>query len=244
MKLKILQWNIWYQEKAENIIALIREANPDIVCLQELTINSRYNNYQDVPEMISKGIGFDYTFSIAHQSGEWLVQGNGIFSRYPIIQKKDFFVAEEKDWDDYADEGRVCVVAELALEKAKTLLLATTHLSYTHRFIENVAKTQEVERLISFFGQHTENFVFTGDLNLAPDSKSIKWIERYLKHSGPDYTKPTWTTKPFSYNGFEEDKLRWRLDYVFATSDIVVLSSEIIQTNYSDHLPILVEIEL
>ncbi len=96
MKLKILQWNIWYQEKAENIIAFIQDVNPDIVCLQELTINSRYNDYQNVPEMIAKAIGFDSAFAVAHHSTEGLIQGNGIFSRYPINRKSDFFVAQEK----------------------------------------------------------------------------------------------------------------------------------------------------
>lgn len=101
-----------------------------------------------------------------------------------------------------------------------------------------------MERLLDFFEGHRGNFVFTGDLNLSPDSRFLKYIEKYVKNCGPAYDEHTWTTKPFSYNGFEEDELRWRLDYVFATQDIVVLSSEIIQTNYSDHLPILVEIEV
>ena len=101
-----------------------------------------------------------------------------------------------------------------------------------------------MERLLDFFEGHRGNFVFPGDLNLGLDSSSLKYIDKYVKNCGPAYDKPTWTTKPFSYNDFEEDEVRWHLEYVFATQDIVVLSSEIIQTNYSDHLPILVEIEV
>ena len=43
--------------------------------------------------------------------------------------------------------------------------------------------------------------------------------------------------------GFEEKELRWRLDYVFASKNIKVLSSQIIPTEWSDHLPVLVECE-
>jgi len=38
MKLKILQWNIWFQERAENILKVIKRINPDIICCQEVTI--------------------------------------------------------------------------------------------------------------------------------------------------------------------------------------------------------------
>ena len=81
-------------------------------------------------------------------------------------------------------------------------------------------------------------------MNIAPNSESIRQIEKYLVQCGPDYQEPTWTTKPFSYKGFEEDKLRWRLDYAFTTRDVKVINSEIINTEYSDHLPILIEIEV
>lgn len=83
-----------------------------------------------------------------------------------------------------------------------------------------------------------------GDFNSAPDSSTIKKIETRLKAIGPDYSELTFTTKPFQHEAFRVDGLEWRLDYIFATSDIKVLSSKIIETDYSDHLPILAEIEV
>jgi endonuclease/exonuclease/phosphatase family metal-dependent hydrolase len=44
--------------------------------------------------------------------------------------------------------------------------------------------------------------------------------------------------------GFEENELNRRLDYVFASKNFKVISSEIISTDFSDHLPILVELEI
>ena len=55
-------------------------------------------------------------------------------------------------------------------------------------------------------------------------------------------TQATWTTKPFDYGGFAETELRWRLDYAFATPDLEITSAKIVETEYSDHLPILVEL--
>lgn len=41
MRIKILQWNIWYEEKPENIVKTVQEIKPDIFCLQELA--TRYH---------------------------------------------------------------------------------------------------------------------------------------------------------------------------------------------------------
>lgn len=43
MHIAILQWNIWYKENIENVVAFIKEINPVIVCLQELSVNGTYN---------------------------------------------------------------------------------------------------------------------------------------------------------------------------------------------------------
>lgn len=61
---------------------------------------------------------------------------------------------------------------------------------------------------------------------------------------GQNYDQKSWTTKPFSYNGFEADSLDWRLDYVFGSKDIKVESSEMLNTQFSDHLPIVVVLDL
>ncbi len=244
MKLKILQWNIWFKERAENIIKLIKEIDPDILCLQELTVGFDNNNNQDVAKLISKKTNLNYNFALAHKFEDNHVQGNGIFSRFPIIENSNFFVLDVKDSTGYSSEGRVCAVSKIQIEKTKTILLATAHLSYNHKFTETKEKIREVKTLLKYLKKYREKVIFTGDLNISPNTKSIKLIEKQLVHCGPNYKEPTWTTKPFSYNGFEETKLRWRLDYAFATKDIKVISSKIIKTKYSDHLPVLIEVEV
>jgi len=68
-------------------------------------------------------------------------------------------------------------------------------------------------------------------------------LSKHLLHVGPDFKQNTWPTKPFDYHGFKENDLSWRLDYIFATKDVRVKKVEIINTQYSDHLPILLEVE-
>ena len=40
-------------------------------------------------------------------------------------------------------------------------------------------------------------------------------------------TSNTWTTKHFSYNGFTETELNWKLDYIFTTKDIKVKETKV-----------------
>ena len=251
MRVKILQWNIWFQEKAENIVKLIKRVNPDVICCQEVTSGSKFNGGRDVAKFIANELGYNYYYSIAHKyeypitpKGESNFGGNAIFSRFSMFDETDFAIVNPEDSNSLPFERRTCAVSKIKLGGGKILTIATTHSSYNNKFVENNDKLEEVKILNDFFEKNKDNFIFTADLNLNPNSKSIKLIEKNLKHCGPDYSKPTWTTKPFDFMGFKEDKLRWRLDYVFASGDVNVISSEILNTDYSDHLPILVEIEV
>ncbi|MFZ2969973.1 MAG: endonuclease/exonuclease/phosphatase family protein [Minisyncoccia bacterium] len=244
MRLKILQWNIWGREKVENILKLVKRVNSDILCFQELMIGSAYNNKQDVAKIISEKTNFEYNFALAHESDDGRILGNGIFSRFRIVKNSNFFIADSKNSNDYSSQGRSCAVSKILINSEKDITIATAHSSYNYKFVENKAKLKEIKKLVNFFKKNTGKLVFTGDLNITPNTESIRQIEKHLVHCGPDYKKPTWTTKPFSYNGFEEDKLKWRLDYAFATKDIKIINSKIIKTEYSDHLPILIKVEV
>ncbi len=251
MKIKILHWNIWFQEKAENILEVVKKVDPDILCFQEVTIGSKFNDKKDVAKFIADKLGYNYNFSNAHKyefpltpKGEVNYGGNAIFSRFPIIKNSNFPIINPKDSSRVKYERRTCAVSDIKISDKKILKVATTHKSYSDRFTEDKEKIKETEKLIKFFRKNNKNLIFTGDLNLTPNTKSIKLIEKELKHCGPDYSKPTWTTKPFLFKGFEETKLKWRLDYAFTSKDIKILNSKIIKTKFSDHLPILIEIDV
>lgn len=250
MKLKILHWNIWFQEKAENILKLIKKINPDIICCQEVTIGSNFNDKRDVGKFIANELQYNYNYSRAHKyefpiTPKWESNygWNAIFSRFPIIKNSNFPIINSKDSSDHKYERRTCAVSEIKINN-KTIKVATTHKSYSNGFVEDQEKINETKKLTNFFKKNPKNLIFTWDLNLSPQTKSIALIEKELKHCGPDYDIPTRTTKPFSFMGFEENKLKWRIDYIFSSKNIKVIESKIIKTKYSDHLPILLEIEI
>ena len=233
--MKILQWNIWYKENIINIAEELIRIDADVVCIQELSFIGDDRTSANVLNQVYPYIYYE----IADTFLDGRSQCNAILSKYPFIKKNKSYVQEPgMDKNDYSKEGRIYLEASINCSD-KVYNIGTTHLSYTHKFEETELKDKEVNRLIDIIKNKT-NYVFTGDLNTISTSKYINKIsEYYINHD----TTNTWTTKPFSYNGFEVNELDYKLDYVFTSNDIIVKSIEVIDTEYSDHLPILCEIQ-
>jgi endonuclease/exonuclease/phosphatase family metal-dependent hydrolase len=244
MRLKILQWNIWYQEKIENILKILKNADADIVCLQELTINGLWNNYKDTTKFISKKLRLYSKFAPVQTFPEGNTSGIGILSKFPIKGVKIYPIQDEVMVQNFKYEKRACLSTKIQIDGKTKLKVATAQLSYTPRLKITKQKEKEIRKLLDFIKKQKENFLIAGDFNATPNSYILNKIKKYLKNCGPSYKEPTWTTKPFNKQGFKANKLKWRLDYLFSTRDINIISSKIIKTNFSDHLPIIVEIEV
>jgi endonuclease/exonuclease/phosphatase family metal-dependent hydrolase len=241
--LKILQWNVLYQEKSENIVKFIENTKPDIFCGQELTINGPGNPTTDIPAMIAKEGGYEsfYHSFTANFSGydSPFEYGDGIFSKFPIKEKRKFKLQEKEKYG----EDRYYIEADILIG-SQIVTVGTVHLLYTPYFKITQQRIDEAEKLFQIIANRHDKFILTGDMNATPDSSIIKRLEEMFIHADPNTDRATWTTKPFSYQGFEANSRDWRLDYIFATEDINVVNNKIIETNYSDHLPILTEIQI
>lgn len=245
MEITILQWNIWYKEPISHIVELLKQYNPDIICLQETTHFYPGQEATNTIRHISEKLGYNYAEkTIAIEGEDWL-QGNGILSRFPILAQQSHWINRPiGSVQDYDNEHRAYIEAKLRIDAHRELTVATTHMSYTDGLKETERKCTETDELLEFIKLHSKNYIFTGDLNAPPNSYSIKKIGSYLNNAGPDFSQATWTTKPFSHNGFIASTLDWRLDYIFTSKDLSVQISEILPTNYSDHLPIYARIVL
>ena len=247
--MKILQWNIWYKENIDNVLKTLKEIDADILCLQEITINDEHNE-KDCSHYVADKLGYDFFYEpaqiIERANGEERSYGNAIFSRTPMKRTASTYIQPlQHEHEDqplaFWEQGRVYLEADVETESG-SLTVGTVHMSYTTAFQSTPAKEREVGKLLEILQQKKQKYIVTGDFNATPNSKMIGQIQEIMKNAGPAMTEMTWTTKPFSYQGFEASMLDWRLDYCFSTSDVKIKSASIVNTPYSDHLPILLEL--
>ncbi|MBI3366694.1 endonuclease/exonuclease/phosphatase family protein [Candidatus Roizmanbacteria bacterium] len=243
MTLKLLHWNILYKEKIENILETIKKIKPDILCLQELSQGFKYNNYIDTPKYLAQKLHYSYYFHKGIE-GKNRTIGNGIFSRFPIIKTRFSYIKKPQPftgWADWTTEARIYVETLIEIH-GKFISFATTHLSYNSRFIQSEEKKKEANTLVSIIRKKKSQYILTGDFNSVPLSYTIDQVQDYLVNCGPNTKEKTWSTKPHRDKWeWEVNGLNWRLDYVFSTKDMTVKSSKIVNTPYSDHLPIVIE---
>lgn len=240
--MKLLTWNIWYKEDPKNVFELLKNAEWDVCCLQEV-MKGFHSEVPDVAEYLKDSLGVDGYLATAQGRPEkgWS-QGNLILSRLPIVDTFSYFIQDQSDDPEpsFSDEGRVVAGVELN----NSLKILTTHMSYTPRFAETDKKNAESRKLIDYLKRFKQPVVICGDFNAIPASNLIENLDEDYKNLSPDFAEPTWTTKPFSYEGFEVDTLSYRLDYIFGSKEVELTDTKIIQTEYSDHLPILAEVQI
>tara|TARA_B100000745_G_scaffold204959_1_gene135405 strand:- start:843 stop:1571 length:729 start_codon:yes stop_codon:yes gene_type:complete len=239
--MKVLTWNVWYKEDPKNVLALLKETDWDVCCLQEI-MKGFYDDPVDVAKYLEDSLNVNGHFALAQDRDHGSKsQGNLILSKLPIKNTFSYFIQDpgSEPEPSFSDEGRV--IAGIELENSIKIL--TTHMSYTPRFEETEKKNAESKNLLDYLNQIEDSLLFMGDLNAVPSSNLIQELDKKYQNLSPDYSEPTWTTKPFSHEGFDVDSLSYRLDYIFGSNDIKLINSKIISTEYSDHLPILSEVE-
>lgn len=229
MQLKIVSWNIYGGRKLPEMIECLREANPDIIGLQEVLQDEGGAN--NSAKAIADVLGYTYVYetttllmpSISHllekhkieNNMEW---GNAILSKYPLSDRNVHVLS--------GDRKRTALEATVKIED-KSLHVFSTHLVYAAVQPSEIQTTQ-VHNLIKVLPK--ENCLVMGDFNATPDSKAIEDMSKAMMNTESDPTK-------FSADG-------QKLDYIFSSADIQTLSSGTLDSQASDHLPIYANIEI
>lgn len=245
--MKFMTWNILsgadYAKEAE----FIKQINPDIFVLQEISRNeaARYNNRQiDVYEELQKYFK-DYQSVYAPinykiENSKEISFGNAIFSRYPIKNSDIHYFFKAPHWTtNHQEQSRNLLVANILYSDKITLAVGTCHLTYEPYFKDTPKQIEEAEKIVHILNDEPYA-ILAGDFNSTPDSQVVSTIRKSFKEA--ENKNLTFARIPWGFNGFEVDSLQYKLDYIFHSPNIA--SSNIITPDceYSDHLPIVADI--
>jgi endonuclease/exonuclease/phosphatase family metal-dependent hydrolase len=233
-----------YSEDPNSIADFIASVNPDVVCLQELT-NGYSQAYGDTGAYIANMLGYEYFRKYGTMllpDGGQTEMGVGIMSRFPLRNTR-YFQIERRQVEDgmVRSNDRYYVEAEVLLPKGNVVKVGTMHLPFHPEFITSPYVRQMSQDVTGHIPEEG-NYILAADFNKPPQSETAKLFRQAgLKHAGPAFRYPTWTTKPFTIGQWSYDALRWRLDFILYKGNVTRHSSQILQTTLSDHLPILAE---
>lgn len=239
--------NRWDARKA-NVVDLITKYSPDVFGTQEgLTdqvsyLDSALTDYSYV------GVGRDD----GKQKGEYCA----VFYKtvkYNLIKQSTFWLSDTPEeisvgWDAVLE--RICTYLLLENKETKQrFYVFNTHFDH----VGTEARINSSKLIYSKITEHNpENYpcVLMGDLNLLPDTDPIQYLSKQLDDTktlaGENISGPQG-----SFNGFKHtEPVTDRIDYIFISKDdgkvnqYKVIDDQIEERYPSDHLPVLVEVEL
>ena len=204
----------------------IKKFAPDVVALQEMRGESGDPEYDEQVEILARLTGMQYYRfgkAIDFEKGPY---GNGILSKIPIVSSEVLGIP-----DPNPRTGKKYYETR-ALLKAKLeggITVIVTHFGLNDDEQESAVKT--------LLGQlESEKCIFMGDLNATPDAKVLLPIRERMKDAAEGFCD-TLLSCPSDL----PDK---KIDYIFVSPDVKVISADIPAHIASDHRPHIAEIKI
>jgi len=238
--------NAWPNRRTD-VIALLKRHKADIFSVQEAL-------YDQITDLKDGMPGFDYV-GVGRDDGNINGEFSAIYynsNRYVLIENGTFWLSEtpkipSKSWD--AALNRICTWARLKeKETRKTFYIFNTHFDHKGVKARKESALLILKKIDEISGRK-DPVILTGDFNLTPEEKPLVLIRQKLKDSR-QISKTVPQGPVGTFNDFDfTSKLENRIDYIFVNKLVDIKKYTVLtdskDNHYpSDHLPVLVEIQL
>lgn len=255
--MNVITYNVRYNTASdnENSWPMRREAVMDLLKFYKADIFSVQEALYDQITDLKEGMAEFEFVGVGRDDGNINGEFSAIFyrpSRYLLIENGTFWLSEtpdhpSKSWD--AALNRICTWAKFRdKETQKSFCIFNTH--FDHKGVK--ARRESAILILKKIDELTgrkDPVILTGDFNLTPDEKPMMLIRQKLSDSRQVSRTipkgPLGTFNGFDFNTTPEN----RIDYIFVNRFITVNSYAVLNDSKnehypSDHLPVLVELEL
>ncbi len=205
----------------EAMARVIEEANPDIVILQEISRGWLISGRTDMLDWLSLRLGMP-AVSGPTEGALW---GSAILSRFPVIESTNYELPPRTLF-----LRRGYLITKYDIGNNESLTVIATHLHHVPG--DSEIRQQQVPVLLDTWN-NAEYTVITGDLNAQPDSPEMGMMSTAgLTDVMADSVPP----EGYTFNSVEPFE---RIDYLWITPDLTVVSAGVLNTQASDHMPII-----
>jgi endonuclease/exonuclease/phosphatase family metal-dependent hydrolase len=244
LAMKLITLNIWGGHVRSPLLEFIKSHQDiDIFCFQEMYRNAP-KKISDEDRKLSLNIFTEFQDLLPAHSGYFRpvideVYGIGMFIRkgIKILGEGEIKIHLNPDYPGYGPthprnlQWAKCIISDVPYT------IINVHGLWNGRgktdTPERIAQSQ---RIREFMDMLDEPKILCGDLNLRPDTESLKILERGMKNLIQSHnvssTRTSYYPKPEKF-----------ADYIFTSPEINVKRFEVMKDEVSDHAPLLLDFE-
>ena len=218
-------WN--YLEKKPDVAIMaeaIRTCGADIVALNEMR---QAGPHGPQTKMLADATGLSYHYFAGAIEDDEGPYGNGLISRYPIVCATTIPVPDPSP--RRIDNGYYETCCLLKARLANGLTVLAIHFGLNPDEQENA-----VETILASMTE--EKCILMGDFNVTPDDPILSPIRAKMRDAAELFSEPLLS--------FPSDEPTVKIDYVFVTPDLEIVSADIPAIVASDHRPHVAEIRM
>lgn len=248
MRLTLLQLNIFAGSYWDTFVEFIKHHDFDILQLQEIvgeeTKVGNINSIENTYKKLSVFLGNAYSgrlYKTETFSSPTSYDGVATFVKndIKILEEKDIVLKEavfpfESERTDHENIGRGALALKVKREN-NTFWLLNTHLAWSPTPDDSEEKLKQAAHLATFLQKLKEPFIFTGDLNVNPKTKTIHMFDQLGKNL-TSLHKVTNTLNPRLHKASHLFPPGLAVDYIFVSNTIEVIDFGVVEEDISDHL--------
>src|SRR3990167_5217664 len=247
---KFIQINIYKGQYLDALISFLKDQNPDIIAMQEVTAGelNLCDKNLDLFEYFKKELDWngviDKVMKPVDSPESFL--GNAVFSKYQIIDSEtlvlktfnEFTLAKFHDFKNFTNFPRNLLSAECVLNGRKIRVISW-HAAWTAPPADTEETLRQAKEVAGFLQNLKEPFILGCDMNAVPQSKTAAFINQaannLMMNSGVLQTNHPKIHK-IAPRGF-------LIDYIFTSHHFKLKKLEVPEVTISDHLPVIAELE-
>ncbi|MEK7449018.1 MAG: endonuclease/exonuclease/phosphatase family protein [Planctomycetota bacterium] len=222
---KVLTWNVnWGMPEAEQTLAVLRQAEADVVCLQETT--PRWESF------LRGWLGKEYPYMKFRHAGG--AGGQALLSK-KAFQELQYVVPSDGWFAGWIYEVQTDIgplqILSVHLHPA---LNEQGSFSASAYFSTKQTRLNEIKTLFPLLKKDRPTLL-VGDFNEGTSSRAVEWIvtQGFTNALAEfDYKSDTWKWKTSLLT------LSKRFDHILYSKEIYCLVSEVIKSGGSDHFPV------
>jgi endonuclease/exonuclease/phosphatase family metal-dependent hydrolase len=251
MPIKVISLNIWAGELLPAAIDFLKQQQADVVLLQEVTDSPDKTMAEKhrVREILRRELDYEhqeFVHAFTYKGSDGLVpQGASILSKYPLSNPGAlFFIKETKPYYDEVLENapvvpRLLQYAELSTP-AGPVNVFNIHGIWDLAGDAYTPARQEMAKAILAAVKDKPNVILGGDSNASQGNPLWQEIGRELKSVLDPAPASTFNMPRKSLPGYATAAV----DVLYVSPNIKVLSAEVPAVDVSDHLPIVVTLDI